>query len=169
MQQYNEGAAYDAAVLTSEIDAGIGISAVWCNKDDTYGLWGDLDSNDTIFAPAYLYTWANKYLVGQLAASTSSDADVTVLPVVGARDASGHTNYILLSNTAAGEKDVVLTHNMAYPQTAELDQITSSMGRSLPIGAPSMTKVPITGRTYTVKMSGFSVALLRLTGAHGAH
>jgi len=146
------GAAYFGGALTELAHANVDWAGNWSAKDDYFGL---IDMNDKLRPPAYVYMFANHYLIGSMAQSSSDDPDVYCLAIDRGPSAQGDKHAVMLTNTFYNTKTVNLKHGLTvYGLVAKITTVDKT-------GVHTSTRfVGTTNSTFV--MPGFSVAMITM-------
>ena len=138
------GAVWFASVLKNLAEAGIEMSTSWNLKDGIYGM---MDQDNNLRPSATVFTWANKYLVGDIAKAITSQSSVEVLAV----HQSDQSHSLLLINKGAkpATLNIKTTNQLSGAQLFRLD-------------AQGTSKDSLTSDKEPLVLPAYSLALLHL-------
>jgi xylan 1,4-beta-xylosidase len=147
------GAAFFAACLTHTAHDHYDICANWSSKDDYFGM---IDIKDKLRPAAYVYEFANHYLVGSIARSSSDDSNIECLAIQRGPNASGAKHAVMLTNRYYETKTVTLRLGASMlGRTAQITTIDNTGMRTV--------KQRINSASTTFIMPGFSVKMIALS------
>ncbi|GJM64428.1 sugar-binding protein [Persicobacter diffluens] len=146
----NVGAVWFSTIIKRLAENGVDGAMCWNAKDGAYGL---MLNDNALSAPGQLYLWGGRYLVGDMAEVSTSNADIEAMAVT----REGGKRSVLIFNRSHDEYVVTNANSLLATNGGVL---ASRMDASTQSGQRNNPEAVSIGNDHQITLPSFSVVLV---------
>jgi Glycosyl hydrolases family 39 len=138
------GAVWFASVLKHLADAGIEMAASWHLKDGVYGI---IDPQNQLRPAATVFEWGQKYLIGEVIQTQSSDPFLEALVI---RRSKGHALLLINKSGSATKLNLQFSSGSILPKQYQLFKLDATGSSQSTLMSAVLQKQPLSMNPYSL-------------------